>query len=158
MDHSGRIEMQADSPRNSNGDDDAARFSGPDVPRCPQMTGHGAKFGRKKEEAIIALLSHRTIEEAARAVDLSTKTLLRWQKEPAFQSAYRHPAHLWLSSRPWALSWLGSPSSSTSPSWPPRWRHVRPHWPFSLALPQLLLRAGTFRSVLRSMSYSLLGR
>jgi hypothetical protein len=30
-------------------------------PRCPQMTGHGAKFGRKKEEAIIALLTHRTI-------------------------------------------------------------------------------------------------
>ena len=32
------------------------------------MTGHGEKFGRKKEEAIVALLTHRTIEEAARAV------------------------------------------------------------------------------------------
>jgi len=62
---------------------------GPDVLRCPQMTGHGAKFGRKKEEAIIALLTHRTTEEAARAVNVSTKTLLRWQKEPEFDAAYR---------------------------------------------------------------------
>jgi hypothetical protein len=53
------------------------------------MTGHGAKFGRKKEDAIIALLTHRTIEEAARAVNVSTKTLLRWQKEPEFDAAYR---------------------------------------------------------------------
>ena len=29
------------------------------------MVGHGAKFGRKKEEAILALLQSRTIEEAA---------------------------------------------------------------------------------------------
>ena len=31
------------------------------------MTGHGAKFDRKKEEAIVALLAHRTIEESANA-------------------------------------------------------------------------------------------
>jgi hypothetical protein len=53
------------------------------------MTGHGAKFGRKKEEAIVALLSHRTTEEAARTVKVSVKTLLRWQKEPEFDAAYR---------------------------------------------------------------------
>jgi DNA-binding transcriptional MerR regulator len=53
------------------------------------MTGHGAKFGRKKEEAIVALLAHRTIEEAARAVNISPKTLLRWQKESDFEAAYR---------------------------------------------------------------------
>ena len=53
------------------------------------MTGHGAKFGRKKEEAIVALLSHRTIEEAARAVGIAPKTLLRWQKEPQFEVAFR---------------------------------------------------------------------
>jgi len=29
------------------------------------MTGHGAKSGRKQEEAIIALLSHRSIDDAA---------------------------------------------------------------------------------------------
>jgi len=53
------------------------------------MTGHGAKFGRKKEDAIVALLTTRTVEEAARAVGVSTKTLLRWMKEPEFDIAYR---------------------------------------------------------------------
>jgi hypothetical protein len=53
------------------------------------MTGHGAKFGRKKEDAIVALLSHRTIEEAAKSIDVAEKTLLRWLKEPDFDSAYR---------------------------------------------------------------------
>jgi hypothetical protein len=53
------------------------------------MTGHGAKFGRKKEDAIAALLTHRTIEEAARSLDIATKTLLRWMKEPEFDMAYR---------------------------------------------------------------------
>ena len=32
------------------------------------MKGHGTKFGRKKEAAIAALLTHRNIEEAAKAV------------------------------------------------------------------------------------------
>jgi len=27
------------------------------------MKGHGTKFGRKKEEAVAALLSHRSVEE-----------------------------------------------------------------------------------------------
>jgi transposase-like protein len=53
------------------------------------MTGHGAKYGRKKEEAIAALLSHRNIEDAADAIGISTKTLLRWMKEPEFDSSYR---------------------------------------------------------------------
>lgn len=53
------------------------------------MKGHGAKFGRKKEQAIVALLSQRTVEEAARAIDVVPNTLLRWMKEPEFDSAYR---------------------------------------------------------------------
>jgi hypothetical protein len=53
------------------------------------MLGHGAKFGRKKEEAVAALLTHRNIEEAAAAVGVSAKTLLRWMKEPEFDTAYR---------------------------------------------------------------------
>jgi hypothetical protein len=52
------------------------------------MKGHGAKFARKKEEAIVALLTHRNIEEAATAIDVSVKTLLRWLKLPEFQMAY----------------------------------------------------------------------
>lgn len=53
------------------------------------MVGHGSKFGRKKEEAVAALLSQRNIEEAARAADIGVQTLLRWLKLPEFQAAYR---------------------------------------------------------------------
>lgn len=54
-----------------------------------QVVGHGAKFGRKKEEAIVALLTHRNVEEAARAVGIGPNTLLRWMKESTFDAAYR---------------------------------------------------------------------
>jgi transposase-like protein len=53
------------------------------------MVGHGTKFGRKKEEAIAALLSQRNLEEAARAIGVVPNTLLRWMKLPEFQAAYR---------------------------------------------------------------------
>ena len=53
------------------------------------MTGHGAKFGRKKEEAIAALLTQRNIEEAAKAAGIGANTLLRWLRVPEFQTAYR---------------------------------------------------------------------
>jgi hypothetical protein len=53
------------------------------------MIGHGTKFGRKKEETIAALLSQRNIEEAARFVNIGTKTLLRWLQLPEFERAYR---------------------------------------------------------------------
>jgi len=53
------------------------------------MTGHGAKFGRKMEAAVAALLTHRNTEEAAKAIGVAPKTLLRWQQIPEFQSALR---------------------------------------------------------------------
>ena len=53
------------------------------------MVGHGTKFGRKKEEAIAALLTQRNIEEAAKAAGIGANTLLRWLKVPEFQTAYR---------------------------------------------------------------------
>jgi hypothetical protein len=53
------------------------------------MTRKGTKFGRKMEEAVAALLTQRNVEEAAKAVNISTRTLLRWMKEPEFQTAYR---------------------------------------------------------------------
>jgi hypothetical protein len=53
------------------------------------MVGHGTKFGRKKEEAIAALLSQRTIEDAARVAKVGTNTLLRWLQVPEFREAYR---------------------------------------------------------------------
>ena len=54
-----------------------------------QMVGHGSKFGRKKEEAITALLTQRNVEEAARVAGIGTQTLIRWLKLPEFQAAYR---------------------------------------------------------------------
>jgi hypothetical protein len=52
------------------------------------MTGHGAKFGRKQEEAIAALLIQKNIPDAADAVGVATKTLLRWLQNPEFRAAY----------------------------------------------------------------------
>ena len=53
------------------------------------MKGHGTQFGRKKEEAIAALLTQRNIEEAAKSVGLATNTLLKWMRDPEFDSSYR---------------------------------------------------------------------
>lgn len=53
------------------------------------MVGHGSKFGRKKEDAITALLTQRNVEEAARVAGIGTQTLIRWLKLPEFQAAYR---------------------------------------------------------------------
>jgi|SRR5665213_859244 len=53
------------------------------------MAGHGTKLARKQEEAIAALLTQRSIEEAARACNIGTRTLIRWMKLPEFNAAYR---------------------------------------------------------------------
>jgi hypothetical protein len=57
--------------------------SGEEGPRA----GHGAKFGRKQEAAIAALLTQRNQEEAARVAGVSKRTLNRWLRLPGFQSA-----------------------------------------------------------------------
>ena len=46
-------------------------------------------LGRKKEAAILALLSQRNFEEAARATRIGVRTLYRWLHEPEFAAAYR---------------------------------------------------------------------
>jgi hypothetical protein len=53
------------------------------------MSGHGSKLRRKQEEAIAALLSHKNLDEAARSLGISGKTLLRWTKDRDFAAAYR---------------------------------------------------------------------
>jgi hypothetical protein len=53
------------------------------------MTGNAVKLGRKKENAIVALLSQRNVDEAARAAAVPARTLYRWLKEPEFHAAYR---------------------------------------------------------------------
>jgi hypothetical protein len=50
------------------------------------MVGHGAKFEQKMQQAIAALLSHRSIEQAANEVGISANTLQRWMKEAEFQA------------------------------------------------------------------------
>jgi hypothetical protein len=53
------------------------------------MRGHGTKFSRKMEATVAALLTQKNQEEAARTAGISVATLLRWQKLPEFQKAYR---------------------------------------------------------------------
>ncbi len=53
------------------------------------MKGHGAKFDRRKEATIAALLNTRSHEEAARTAGISLKTLKRWLRVPEFIEEYR---------------------------------------------------------------------
>jgi transposase-like protein len=53
------------------------------------VKGHGSKYGRKKEAAIVALLTQKNIEEAARVTGITANTLLRWMQDPEFDAAYR---------------------------------------------------------------------
>jgi Helix-turn-helix domain len=58
----------------------------------PPAAGHGAKYPRRKEEAITQLLRQRSVAHAARAAGIGTQTLYRWLKDPAFDAAYRATA------------------------------------------------------------------
>jgi len=54
------------------------------------MKGHGAKFGRKKEEGnCSASFAQEAWKRPARAVDLNPNTLLRWLQLPEFGKEYR---------------------------------------------------------------------
>jgi hypothetical protein len=53
-----------------------------------QMKGHGEKFTRQKEAAIIGLLTQPTFDEAAKFAQVSSTTLWRWQQDPGFQAEY----------------------------------------------------------------------
>ena len=47
------------------------------------------KLGGKREAAILALLTARSIEDAARSAGVPPRTLHRWLLEPEFDTAYR---------------------------------------------------------------------
>ena len=53
------------------------------------MARSGAKFGRKWEAAIAALLTQGSIEKAARVAGISPRTLFRWLQVPEFQAKYQ---------------------------------------------------------------------
>lgn len=57
--------------------------------RWKQMKGHGEKFGRKKEQAIAALLTATTATEAARVCGIGETTLWRWLQDVEFAERYR---------------------------------------------------------------------
>src|SRR5437764_11995106 len=58
------------------------------------MKGHGAKYERKREDAIAALLTQRNIDEAARSIGITQNTLLSWMKLPECDAAYREARRL----------------------------------------------------------------
>lgn len=51
--------------------------------------GHGDKLERKTEAAIVALLAHPTMPEAAKAAGVSETTLWRWLQRDDFRRKYR---------------------------------------------------------------------
>lgn len=53
------------------------------------MEGHGEKFTRKMELAIISLLTAPSMAEAAKQAGVGQNTLWRWLKEPAFKEKYQ---------------------------------------------------------------------
>jgi hypothetical protein len=53
------------------------------------MASSNKDLGAKKEAAILALLSARSVEDAARTAGVSARTLSRWMKEKDFQAACR---------------------------------------------------------------------
>ena len=53
------------------------------------MKGHGEKFTRRMETAIVGLLTQPTLDEAAKHAGVSGPTLWRWMQEPSFQMEYR---------------------------------------------------------------------
>jgi transposase-like protein len=60
-----------------------------DADQLGTMARLSEKLGRKKEAAIVELLSQRNVEEAARAAGVGARTLYRWMKEADFDAAYR---------------------------------------------------------------------
>jgi hypothetical protein len=52
------------------------------------MAAHGDRLGRKREQALAALLLHSTVAAAAEAAGVHEKTLRQWLKDPGFKAAY----------------------------------------------------------------------
>ena len=77
------------------------------------MVGHGTKFGRKKEEAVAALLVERNIEEAARSAGIGTTTLVRWMKLPEFKKAFREARRLAFGQEISRLQYASGPAVTT---------------------------------------------
>lgn len=51
--------------------------------------GHGEKQTRKQELAILALLTEKTLKDAAKSAGISEATLWRWMQQPEFDEKYK---------------------------------------------------------------------
>lgn len=60
-----------------------------DLSSSQKPRGHGDKLERKTEAAIVALLAHPTMPEAAKAAGVSETTLWRWLQRDDFRKKYR---------------------------------------------------------------------
>lgn len=54
-----------------------------------QKSGHGEKKSRKKEMAVIALLTEPTVGQAAQKVGIGEATMWRWMQDGDFKEMYR---------------------------------------------------------------------
>lgn len=54
------------------------------------MKGHGEKLSRKQEQALVALLEHPTITQAAKACGIGETTLFRWLQITEFNQEYNN--------------------------------------------------------------------
>jgi hypothetical protein len=57
--------------------------------KWPEMSAPNAKFTRRKEAAIAALLAHPSLARAAEACQTSERTLRRWLQDESFAQRYR---------------------------------------------------------------------
>jgi len=53
------------------------------------MAGSAKKLTPKQESAILALLTARNVEEAAKTADVPLRTLYRWMADPDFDNGFR---------------------------------------------------------------------
>jgi DNA invertase Pin-like site-specific DNA recombinase len=72
----------------------ASRAEAPKLPadeagRSSRSVGHGAKFPRKKQEAIVHLLETPSVAKAAKACGIGVQTLYQWLKDPIFVAEFR---------------------------------------------------------------------
>jgi transposase len=54
-----------------------------------QSKGHGEKFSRKQELAVLALITEPSFEAAAKKVGVSLSTLYKWNQREDFQELFR---------------------------------------------------------------------
>lgn len=54
------------------------------------MIGNSLKLSSKKTKAIAALLTKKSIQKAAKSVEIGEATLHRWLLDEEFQEVYRH--------------------------------------------------------------------